>query len=291
MTQPSFIEDPTPVIKVLKDYVGRATPTARWPRSSARPPSARRRSPRPASACAAYPAPVAAQFEAMLEAAQAGLITEDHNFWIDFYGVDAARQIVMEVGRRLTAAGAIDPADRRLLADLDEMRDGAGRAGRRPPRARRRAPRRARAPRRRRGARRPGHDARRPAAGRPAARFTAKFGGAPPAPSDGRRRGRGSAGSAGKVRGVARVVRSLQDAERLQPGEILVAETTAPPWTPLFAVAAAVVTDTGGVLSHCAVVAREYGIPAVVGAGGATKVIADGDVVEVDGDAGTVRIV
>ena len=69
------------------------------------------------------------------------------------------------------------------------------------------------------------------------------------------------------------------------------AETTAPPWTPLFAVAAAVVTDTGGVLSHCAVVAREYGIPAVVGAGNATTVIADGDVVEVDGDAGTVRIV
>ena len=91
--------------------------------------------------------------------------------------------------------------------------------------------------------------------------------------------------------GVARVVRSLQDAERLAPGEVLVAETTAPPWTPLFAVAAAVVTDTGGVLSHCAVVAREYGIPAVVGAGTATNVIADGDVVEVDGDAGTVRIV
>ena len=50
------------------------------------------------------------------------------------------------------------------------------------------------------------------------------------------------------------------------------AETTAPPWTPLFAVAAAVVTDTGGILSHCAVVAREYGIPAVVGAGTATAV-------------------
>jgi phosphoenolpyruvate synthase/pyruvate phosphate dikinase len=90
---------------------------------------------------------------------------------------------------------------------------------------------------------------------------------------------------------VARVVRSLADADRLAPGEVLVAETTAPPWTPLFGIAAAVVTDTGGILSHSAVVAREYGIPAVVGAGDATMLIADGDLVEVDGDAGTVRVV
>jgi pyruvate,water dikinase len=87
------------------------------------------------------------------------------------------------------------------------------------------------------------------------------------------------------------VLRSLAEADRLRPGDVLVAPTTAPPWTPLFATAAAVVTDTGGILSHCAVVAREYGIPAVVGAGTATARIADGQVVEVDGDAGVVRIV
>ena len=98
-------------------------------------------------------------------------------------------------------------------------------------------------------------------------------------------------GSAGRVTGVARVVRSLAEAAALAPGDVLVAETTAPPWTPLFALAAAVVTDTGGILSHSAVVAREYGIPAVVGAGSATAAIRDGDLVEVDGDAGTVRIV
>ena len=68
-------------------------------------------------------------------------------------------------------------------------------------------------------------------------------------------------------------------------------ETTAPPWTPLFATAAAVVSDTGGILSHCAVVAREYGIPAVVGTGNATSRLEDGQVIEVDGDAGTVRVV
>jgi pyruvate,water dikinase len=89
---------------------------------------------------------------------------------------------------------------------------------------------------------------------------------------------------------VARVIRSLAEAARLRPGEVLVAETTAPPWTPLFATAAAVVTDAGGILSHCAVVAREYGIPAVVGTGMASVLIHDGQEVEVDGDAGIVRV-
>jgi phosphoenolpyruvate synthase/pyruvate phosphate dikinase len=72
---------------------------------------------------------------------------------------------------------------------------------------------------------------------------------------------------------------------------VLVAGTTAPPWTPLFATAAAVVTDTGGVLSHCAIVAREYRIPAVVGTGTATGAIHDGQLLEVNGSDGVVRIV
>ena len=118
-----------------------------------------------------------------------------------------------------------------------------------------------------------------------------KFFGTPPQPP--REPGvlEGSPGSPGVVRGPARVVRSLSEAAEIQQGEVLVAETTAPPWTPLFATAAAVVTDTGGILSHCAVVAREYGIPAVVGTGRATSLIRDGQLVEVDGDSGTVRII
>ena len=108
-----------------------------------------------------------------------------------------------------------------------------------------------------------------------------------------RRRGelRGSPGSAGTVRGRARIIHSIAESGRIEPGDILVAETTAPPWTPLFAIVGAVVTDTGGVLSHCAVVAREYGIPAVVGTGLASTVITDGQMLEVDGDAGIVRFV
>ena len=102
---------------------------------------------------------------------------------------------------------------------------------------------------------------------------------------------KGLPGSAGVVRGTARVIHSLAEAGKLQPGDVLVTESTEPPWTPLFATAAAIVTDTGGVLSHSAVVAREYRIPAVVGTGHATSTFQDGQLLEVDGNAGTVRVV
>jgi pyruvate,water dikinase len=102
---------------------------------------------------------------------------------------------------------------------------------------------------------------------------------------------KGIAGSAGVARGTARVIHSLAEAGKLQPGDVLVAKSTLPPWTPLFATASAIVTDTGGVLSHSAVVAREYHIPAVVGTDYATSTFHDGQLLEVDGDAGTVRVV
>jgi pyruvate,water dikinase len=115
------------------------------------------------------------------------------------------------------------------------------------------------------------------------------FGGPPPA-QDTPGLIRGNPGSAGTVRGPVKIVRILSEAGKLVPGDILVAVTTAPPWTPLFATVGAVVTDTGGVLSHCAVVAREYGIPAVVGTGSATNLLHDGQLVEVDGAQGIVRL-
>ena len=102
---------------------------------------------------------------------------------------------------------------------------------------------------------------------------------------------KGLAGSAGVARGTARVIHSLAEAGKLQPGDVLVAVSTVPPWTPLFATAVAIVTDTGGVLSHSAVVAREYRIPAVVGTDHATSTFHDGQLLEVDGNAGTVRVV
>ena len=98
----------------------------------------------------------------------------------------------------------------------------------------------------------------------------------------------GLAASGGQVQGTARLILTLQDAHRFKPVNILVTYSTAPPWTPLFAIAAAVVTDSGGPLSHCAIVAREYEIPAVVGTKVATARIKDGTLLTVNGSEGVV---
>ena len=96
--------------------------------------------------------------------------------------------------------------------------------------------------------------------------------------------------SPGSARGRVRVLRSFDQMERLQPGEILVTRATDPGWTPLFLVASALVLELGSVLSHGAVVAREYGLPAVVNVEGATRVLKDGMEVTVDGDRGRVIV-
>jgi pyruvate,water dikinase len=102
---------------------------------------------------------------------------------------------------------------------------------------------------------------------------------------------RGLPSSPGRVTGTARVLRLPQEGTRLQPGEILVAPSTDPGWTPLFLLAAGLVMETGGYLSHGAIVAREYGIPAVLNVSLATHCIPDGSMVMLDGGEGTVRIV
>ena len=100
----------------------------------------------------------------------------------------------------------------------------------------------------------------------------------------------GIAGAAGRVEGKARIILKPEDSDKLQPDEILVAATTNVGWTPLFPKAAAVITDIGAPLSHAAIVARELGIPAVVGCGNATTVLKNGDRVIVDGGRGEVQI-
>jgi pyruvate,water dikinase len=94
--------------------------------------------------------------------------------------------------------------------------------------------------------------------------------------------------SSGAITAPARVLLGPEDFNTMKPGEVLVAVTTTPAWTPLFAMASAVVTDIGGPLSHSSIVAREYGIPAVMAARGATRYIQSGQMVTVDGSAGTV---
>ena len=100
---------------------------------------------------------------------------------------------------------------------------------------------------------------------------------------------RGSPASTGVVEGTARVILTVDGMGDLQPGEILVVHTTDVGWTPLFLIAAGVVTELGGPLSHAAVVAREFGVPSVVNVSGATLAIKTGDRVRVDGDRGVVE--
>jgi pyruvate,water dikinase len=96
--------------------------------------------------------------------------------------------------------------------------------------------------------------------------------------------------SPGRVQARAKVVRKLEEASKVEKGDVLVTIFTDPGWTPLLGRVAAVVTETGGILSHAAVISREYGIPAVLAVNGATSRIQDGDTVIVDGTHGTVEI-
>jgi pyruvate,water dikinase len=101
---------------------------------------------------------------------------------------------------------------------------------------------------------------------------------------------RGLAASPGRAGGTARVIRDVDQLGELLPGEVLVASSSSPSWTPVFGRISAAVLDSGGIMSHAAIVAREYGLPAVIGTGFATTRIKTGDRLEVDADAGVVTI-
>ncbi|UGT43639.1 hypothetical protein LTV02_09750 [Nocardia yamanashiensis] len=95
--------------------------------------------------------------------------------------------------------------------------------------------------------------------------------------------------SRGVATGPVRLISGVDDFGTVEPGDVIVCRTTDPSWTVLLGIAAAVVTEIGGILSHAAIVAREYGIPAVVAAEGAMKVLAQHRIVSVDGTTGSVR--
>ena len=102
---------------------------------------------------------------------------------------------------------------------------------------------------------------------------------------------KGYAASKGTHTGIVRIVRNQDDFAKVKKGDVLVCKTTLPPWTVLFSIAGAVITDAGGILSHAGTVAREYKLPAVLGTKVATQLLKDGDVVTVDGTNGVVTIV
>jgi pyruvate,water dikinase len=290
----SWLEDPTPVVRMLKDYI--TQPDRDLEAELAAEAAERDRLVNEArSRLRGYPQPVVDEFERLLKAAQVGTVLHsDHGYWIDYRAMYEVRRVMLATGRLLAEAGVIDAPEDVMylwLADLIE-------AAKEPDRVRLQdivAERKAEVTR--------FSDIKPPAmlgtiplmsppVDEPFIRALTKATGAPPTSVNGDDPGnlKGSAGSPGMVQGRAKIIRSLSEAGKLKPGDILVAETTAPPWTPLFATASAVVTDAGGILSHCAVVAREYHIPAVVGTGQATVLIQDGQMIEVNGDKGTVKI-
>lgn len=293
-SQPTWQEEPAPAIRAIQGYLNQpdhdpeADLAALAAEREAAVAEARRQ-------LEGYPRPVRERFDRLLQSAQAASwLKEEHNYWIDYRCNAEARRVLMALGGRLAGAGVLAQADDVWYLTLPELEATAADypgPDRRPLVAERRAEMA-----RWRGAALPstlGTPPKAPAAPAPEdalTRSAKKFErGSSPAAEPGLLRGH--AASAGRVRGLVKILQTEADSAKLRPGDILVARTTAPPWTPLFATAGAVVTDAGGILSHCAVIAREYRIPAVVGTGKATKMLQEGQLVEVDGSEGTVRVI
>jgi len=228
-----------------------------------------------------------ARFNELYEMARHYLpVTENHNFYIDQIGMTILRPAILEIGRRLIRHNAIDNESDVFLVYVAESAEGLTGTDLRPLVARRNSeiekwskivpsPTIGEPP---------------PATGDALEEAFAKMFGIPREPSRDPSIINGIGASTGTAQGRAKVVRNLSEASKVQPGDVLVCEMTMPAWTPLFATVSAVVADTGGVLSHCAIVAREYRMPCVVQTVVGTAVIKDGMLLTVDGSKGIVRI-
>ncbi|OLC57126.1 MAG: hypothetical protein AUH85_04170 [Chloroflexi bacterium 13_1_40CM_4_68_4] len=230
---------------------------------------------------------VLARFEEVLALArEAGPLTEEHNYWIDRIVQAHVRRATLAVGRRMTNERLLAAADDifyfyvpEIAAALRERRDLRPRTAERVAElarwSRMRAPDWIGAP--------PPPEV---AGGPTAARVDLGY----KVAQDDPHLLHGVPASGGLGRGPARLVLTMDDFAKMRPGDVLVCRSTNVSWIPLFTVAAAVVTEVGGALSHAAVVAREFGVPAVVATGTALSLLADDQLVEVDGSAGTVRV-
>jgi pyruvate,water dikinase len=222
-----------------------------------------------------------ARFENVLALSRAiGPLTEVHNYWIDRLAQARIRALSIRVGARLAAAGCLEAAEDILYLRRPEVRELIERPTER-------------------------RDLvleRRRLHAEQAAKKPPLFLGAPrpdsqPDRFDGERRTSteadlllGTGASAGIVQGPARITLSAADFGRIRAGDIIVCPSSNPSWIPVFTLAAGLVANTGGILSHAAVVAREFGLPAVVGVTDATTMIAEGRLVEIDGTTGSVRL-
>lgn len=292
LSAPTLLEDPTPIVKLLQDALRRPD----YDPEEQRHAKAAERERVVAEAreeLRGYPTSVRDEFDARLAQAQvATRLNEDHNYLIDYSSTGAARLVALACGTRLVASGTLASAEDVRHLTFGEIRNALAARPRpdlRPLVAERQAEFDRYA-----SADVPYEFGPLPESSEPAAPAPAAGAPSTGTPSAGATRARtltGTPGSPGVARGRARVLASMREASLFQPGEVLVAPITAQTWTPLFATAAALVTDHGGMLTHSAVVAREYGLPAVVAVGNATTTLRDGMLVEVDGDRGIVQII
>ena len=234
-----------------------------------------------------------AKFDELYEAAQYSFpLTEDHAFYIDQLYISVFRRFVLAVGDRLVAKGVIDAAPDVHFLYRDEVVDALTNGGdhRQIVAERQASFQRACAvsPPTELGTLPPPPEIPDPFMDALVFRL---LGMVPPEENTDPNVLRAVAGSPGAYTGTARVCRSLSQAiDDLEEGEVMVCEMTLPPWVPLFSIAGAVVSDVGGVLSHSAIVAREYGVPAVVGSNIGTTVIKTGQTITVDGTKGVVYL-
>src|SRR6266849_1518241 len=214
-------------------------------------------------------------------------LTEEHNYWIDRVSQAHARRLALAAGARLVRDGTLDVADEIFLLYVPEIADAL------------RAPGSLRAlvAQRRRELARWQRLSAPPTVGAAAT--------APPTitpgvalervdfdyavKQDGTNTLKGVTASPGVARGPARLIADEGEFSKMRQGDVLVCRQSTASWVPLYTMAAAVITELGGSLCHAAVVAREFGVPAVVAVGGALSTLSDGEPLEVDASAGTVR--
>jgi pyruvate,water dikinase len=218
-------------------------------------------------------------------------LKEDHSFYIDQASTACLRILLAEMGQRLSRKGVVHAHDDVFYLTLDEMTSGLD--GQAPIDIRTVVAGRKEERQRQMGMAPPPVLGSLPPDGEsgdqsPFSRMSGPLPGS--RPEENATALRGVSGSRGSATGPAKIVRSPVEFGKVRPGDVLVCTSTSPTWTALFASVAALVSDSGGVLSHTAIVAREYGLPAVVGVKYGTTTISDGQVITVDGDAGVVLL-
>jgi pyruvate,water dikinase len=283
---PSWIEDPSLPLRDIKQAIAKGGTFAL---DAQREQLAKEREEVEREVLAKVPAGQREYFERLMRVGQkAGVFSEEHNWYLDQQAAAIGRHVFLAVGNRLAQNGVIDERDDIFFLFPDEMRKAMivmervnlrpyvkahkeewesycklepkvfyGDMANLPPMAVRRASVISAPP-------------------RVKPELAADLYGATTA--------------SGVVEGTARVILNERDLDQLQPGEILVTVATSVPWTPAFSIVGGVVTNAGGSLSHAVLVAREYGIPAVIGTREATKKIKTGDRIRVDGDMNAVYI-